>query len=265
MHVNRQIAQWLGGRAIVVVCVAVIPNLSPATAQQDRDSEACFKSNDPDTRIAACTRTITRAQLARNKHTVGLAYAARASSYQSKNELDRAIADFDQAIRLIGEVAPASWELAFHYWTRGHVYRAKGDLDRAIGDYDESIRVAPKWDKAYNDRGAIYFQRGDYSRALADISQVIAFRPDSPRVAYAYAMRAMVYSKMGQAADGLPDANRAVELTPNDGFIYFTRAQIFEALARKDEAIADYRKALELRPQAKNEIQEALKRLGAQP
>jgi tetratricopeptide (TPR) repeat protein len=265
MRVNQHIARGSGTRAIVVVSLAVILSLSPAAAQQDRDSEACFKSNDPDAKIVACTRIIERSQKTKDKHTVGLAYSARASGYESKNELDRAIADYDQAISLIGEVVPASWELAFHYWLRGHVYRTRGDLDRAIADYSESIRVAPKWDKAYNDRGAIYFQKGDYERALADIGQVIAFRPDSPNVAYAYAIRAMVYSKMGQAANGLPDANRAVQLTPNDSFAYFRRAQVFEALGRKDEAIVDYRTALKLKPAAMNEIQEALKRLGSQP
>ena len=108
MHINQHNGYWSGTCAIVVVCLAVIVSLSPAAAQQDRDSEACFKSNDPDAKIVACTRIIERTQKTKNKHTVAIAYSARASGYESKNELDRAIADYDQAIRLIGEVPPGS-------------------------------------------------------------------------------------------------------------------------------------------------------------
>ena len=95
---------------------------------------------------------------------------------------------------------------------RGNTYRGMGNLDQAIADHTESIRVAPGWDKSYNDRGAIYFQKGDFARALDDISKVISFRPDNPRVANSYAIRAMLHQRMGEPAKGLPDADRAIEL-----------------------------------------------------
>ena len=45
-------------------------------------------------------------------------------------------------------------------------------------------------------------RRGDFARALDDISKVISFRPDSPRVASSYAIRAMLHHRIGDARQG---------------------------------------------------------------
>ena len=63
---------------------------------------------------------------------------------------------------------------------------------------------------------------------------------------------------------GLPDANKVIELDPKNAPAYDTRGHIFEALDRKDEAIADFRKALELDP-SDEDYKENLKRLGVTP
>src|SRR5262245_31410995 len=91
---------WLRNVCPLVVIVLSVITLvvSPAAAQQDRDAEACAKSNDPDTKIAACTRIINRPRKTKDERVAAFAYGARALAYQSKNELNRAITDFDQAI-----------------------------------------------------------------------------------------------------------------------------------------------------------------------
>lgn len=239
--------------------LAILLFVSPAWAASEEDRTECARPGNPDQAIAACTRIIESQQ--GSKNVLASIYGMRANLHQAKGNLDRAIADYGQAIRLMEEAAPASWELAFFYWLSGHVYRGKGDLDRAIASYDESIRVAPRWDKAYNDRGAIYFQKGDYERALADLGKVIEIKPND---ATSYSLRAMVYSKMGEPAKGLPDADRAVQMKSKDAFARQMRGNVFEALGRKNEAIADYQSALKLN-QAMSESREALKRLGVEP
>ena len=54
-----------------------------------------------------------------------------------KGDNDRAIADFNEAIRL----DPKS-SLTFR--NRGDAYTDKGDHDRALADYSEAIRLDPK-------------------------------------------------------------------------------------------------------------------------
>jgi tetratricopeptide (TPR) repeat protein len=60
----------------------------------------------------------------------------------------------------------------------------------------------------------------------------------------AYNGRAWAYFKLGKAAQGLPDVEKALELEPNNPNMLDTRSHIFEALVWREEAIADYRRAL---------------------
>jgi tetratricopeptide (TPR) repeat protein len=226
------------------------------------DQRECAKFETPDRAMAACNRLIESGTLSKDR--LAFVYGARAAVHQRKGGLDQAIADHDQAIRLLTEARPTSWELAFFHFSRGDLYRSRGEVDQAIEDYNHAIRIAPKWDKPYSQRGAIYFNKGDFERALADISQVISFRPDSERIAYAYDARALVYLKMGQAASGLADADRAIELQSNAAGYYVTRAHLYEAVGRKQEAIADLRQARMLSP-ARTDIDDELKRLGVEP
>ncbi len=71
-------------------------------------------------------------------------------------------------------------------------------------------------------------------------------------------------AKSGKAAQGLPDAEKALQLDSDNADFWDTRAQIFQALGRRQEAIADYKRALELDANM-TETRERLKRLGVSP
>jgi len=62
----------------------------------------------------------------------------------------------------------------------------------------------------------------------------------------------------------LPDAEKSLELRPNDANLLDTRGHIFEAMGRREEAIADYRRALSKKPDIQGS-KHWLKRLGASP
>jgi lipoprotein NlpI len=66
------------------------------------------------------------------------AFNNRGLAYAAKPDYDRAITDYNEAIRLNPKFA-----LAFH--NRGFAYAAKQDYDRAIADYNEAIRLNPKF------------------------------------------------------------------------------------------------------------------------
>ncbi|HEX7198144.1 MAG TPA: tetratricopeptide repeat protein, partial [Dongiaceae bacterium] len=76
----------------------------------------------------------------------------RGGAYVDKGRLDRAIEDFDTAIKI-----EPDYSLAFA--NRGIAYHRKGDLDRAITDYDAAIRLDPGDADSYRNRGlAFYFK-----------------------------------------------------------------------------------------------------------
>ena len=78
--------------------------------------------------------------------TLAGAYCMRALAYAQKKDLDKAVADYSEAIRLDPNLANA-------FCGRGLTYAVKGDLDAARADYTEAIRIDPNCADAYCNRG----------------------------------------------------------------------------------------------------------------
>ena len=131
------------------------------------------------------------------------AYNDRGDAWYMKDDLDKAIADYDMAIRL--DPAPAgytnrgtAWQIeggvrqghqrlrrgdparsqgrqAYNY--RGEAWYVKEELDKAIADYDEAIRLDPEYAEAYLNRG-ILASDGEYDKAIADFNEAIRLDPE---------------------------------------------------------------------------------------
>ncbi len=63
-----------------------------------------------------------------------MAYYGRGLSYYNKKDYDRAIADYNLAIKL-----DPNYTLA--YYGRGFVYKSKGKKDKAIEDFNKFIQL----------------------------------------------------------------------------------------------------------------------------
>ncbi|MGP0089765.1 MAG: tetratricopeptide repeat protein [Xanthobacteraceae bacterium] len=91
-------------------------------------------------------------------------FVERASAHIERGELERAIAEYSEAIRLDPDRATA-------FFDRAAAYYMKGDLDRAIADYDQAIRLRPDFAPAFKNRGLAHFFVGEFSSAMADLEQ----------------------------------------------------------------------------------------------
>jgi len=136
-----------------------------------------------------------------------------------KGDYDRAIQNYDEAIRLDPKSADA-------FAGRGSAYLLKGDYDRAIQDYNEAIRLNPKSASAFNGRGAAYFAKGDYSRAIPDYNEAIRVDPRTPR---ALLNRGLVNLYAGHFADAQQDFSQNFRLDQTDLYsaiwLYLSRAK----------------------------------------
>ena len=70
-----------------------------------------------------------------------------------KGEYDKAIADYDEAIKLDPKNANA-------YSYRGLAWYWKSEYDKAIADYDEAIKLDPKSPRRYSNRGDAWQMKG---------------------------------------------------------------------------------------------------------
>src|SRR5262249_22517389 len=130
--------------------------------------EGSFNKIEP--AIADCTEAIRLRGTKRFAGDAGL-YAGRANLYLAHAETDRALADYDESLRL----DPKS---AWVHYCRGYARTRKGEWDRAIADFDEGKRLAGD-DK--NLAGACVQGRGD---CLA-----LAGRIDEARTAFEECLR----------------------------------------------------------------------------
>ncbi len=144
---------------------------------------------------------------------------ARGDAYFGKQEYDRAIADYDEAILL-------DPKLALGYIGRGNAYRAKGDYDHAISDYNRAITLDPKSSVAYTSRGDVYKDKGDFNRAILDYNEAIILKPQFAEV---HINRGWAYLSNGDHERAVADytaaiaVNESISTNAKSGPIYFSR------------------------------------------
>jgi len=211
-------------RVLAGAAVAIVLASQPAAAD---DAETC-RTASADAAIAACTRAIDGGKI-RGKE-LAEPYLYRGTAYKGKDDFDRAIADFSEAIRL----DPGG---PFAYAQRGLVYNQKKDYDRAIADLTRFITLNP---------GRQYLANAYIARAMA------------------YAARVHVTNNPAENRldPEIADLTEAIALRPDYPVLFKARGSAYELEGQPDRAIADYRAVLRIDP-ADPDATAALKRLGA--
>jgi tetratricopeptide (TPR) repeat protein len=224
---------------IVVFGAAGLLVLLPtmAVAQTQRQVDWCNNKDSafsPDLEIRGCTAVIKSGRW--SEKDLARAYALRGLAYKHKKDYDRAIADYDESIRLDPKDA-------FAYYDRGNAYDDKKEYDRAISDYNEAIRLDPKISKAYYSRGTAYDGKKDYDRAIADYDQAIRL---DPKYAIAYSQRGIAYSNKKNYDRAFADCSQAIGLDPSEASGYYCRARVYFLKKQYDLSIADVTESIKL-------------------
>ena len=224
--------------AILSACVIAVSLSFAANAKRDRDWDAC-NGSDADASIAGCTNVLSRGKR-ETQSDRATAYNNRGWSYSQKDDHDRAIADYDEAIRL-----DPNFALAFV--NRGWSYERKRQYDRALADYNEAIRADPKYSLAYNNRGWLRHLQGDYDRAIADYGEAIRLDPKDPT---AYINRCGAYNRKGEPDRAIPDCEAAIRLDPKGASGgYSGRGDAYFRKGQYNRAIQDYDKGIRIDPE----------------
>ena len=127
-----------------------------ASAQSyDQLKRWCYDDATDDQTIQGCDAVINAGR--EEPTDIGWAFSNRGKAYYDGGQTDRAIQDYDQAIKLY----PKSAET---YARRGSAYFSKGEFDRAIEGFTAAIELNPK-------EASYYYSRGISKRAKGgDIS-----------------------------------------------------------------------------------------------
>ncbi|HWB11985.1 MAG TPA: tetratricopeptide repeat protein [Pirellulales bacterium] len=143
--------------------------------------------------------------------------------------LEKALSDFDRAIRICPRLAKA-------YCNRAAVFLTKNEYERALAEARESLKHDPAASAAYRLIGACWMAKGDGGEALSAFNKAVRLNPECGKARFG---RAQTYLRQGEEEKALADLDRAIELVPKNASALSVRAQIFYRRGEIEKSRAD--------------------------
>ena len=222
---------------MILSFIALIVLGDTSQAQSFDNAKNCVaevQKNDLDLAIDHCTAAIQSGELSDQE--LAAAFHNRGLAYYHKKEYDRAIEDYDHAIRL-------GLKDSDSFYHRGLAYFEKSEYSRAIQDFDEALKLKPDSVAALQKRGLAYEAKRDYDQAIRDYDRAINLQPD---YGAAFVRRANAHQEKRQYERALADYEAATQVDPklaserSKGFLLFylgrmtQSAEMFEKHMKSD-------------------------------
>jgi lipoprotein NlpI len=148
------------GILLVVILTSLVPRM--AAAQSLTQAWAWCHDDDSDRLIRGCSAVIRSRQVSLDD--LSRAFFNRGRAWSDKGQFERAIQDFDQAIRLDPNYADA-------FNNRGIAFSGKGDYDHAIENFDRAIALDPNFAIAIFNRGLAFQNLGRTAEVERDFAR----------------------------------------------------------------------------------------------
>lgn len=168
------------------------------------------------------------------------ARAAKSRSTSPLADLDAALSDFTEAIRL----APTDNHALIE---RGNVRRYLKEFDVAVRDYTDSIRIKPSEPLAYAFRAKALEAKGESEEALRDYTRAIAIDDSSTMFLVS---RGNLLVNMKKYDVAIKDYDKAIALNGACTTAFFHRAAAYQLSDNFEAAIADYTTVISQDPPA---------------
>ena len=177
-----------------------------------------------------------------------LAYNNRGLAWYKKGEYDKAIADFNEVQRFLDPSDAAN--LAATNNSRGLAWYGKGEYDKAIADFEQALAINPKFALAYNNRGLARYRKAEYDKAIADFNEVQRFLDpnDAANIAAMHNNRGNAWREKGEIDKAMADYNQALAIKPKFAPAYSNRGVAWRQKGEYDKAVADFNQAVTLAP-----------------
>ena len=153
--------------------------------------------------------------------------------YQKTENIDSAIKQFEQALKLSPNFAPAYAGLGEAYWQRYKADHNKAWLDKATANCGKALAADPKLAEGHLCLGNVSRTRGEYDKALQEINQAVAADPNNVMAVMALGD---TFDKLDNYSEAESTFKKATALSPNywaaynwAGFFYYGRANYTEA------------------------------------
>lgn len=202
----------------------------------------------------------------------------QAKTLADRGELDKAIAELTEALKLDSDGAEAYRDRAALLLRRNNARGAYDDYNRAmqlqpgtaddhlgrgqaqlklfrfneaIADFSEAARLSPwDWQPIYR-RGLARLARREHALAIDDFTEVIRLDPER---AEAYLQRAGACVQVGRLEQAVGDYTELLRLQPASATVYNSRGRLHLRRGDRVAALTDFQHASELDPQNDNTL-----------
>jgi TolB-like protein/Tfp pilus assembly protein PilF len=175
--------------------------------------------------------------------TVSEAYAALALAYFEKKLLDEALTAGRKAIELDTNNYIAHWIL-------GRIYYSTDRSEEAIELFKKVVLINPEFYSAYNDLSNCYDKLGKTEEYNSILQKVIKLYPkylsQNPDDARGHIFYAHALLRIGKTKDAEQEAEKAIDLSPNDALMSYNVACFHSRLGNKDSGIKYLEQAIKL-------------------
>ncbi|GAB4351736.1 MAG: hypothetical protein Fur0042_20050 [Cyanophyceae cyanobacterium] len=198
----------------------------------------------------------------------GRTYFYRGVAYYVQGDWNRALTDFNQALRRgqqgadlqfylgstrhrlgdrqsarssYGAALSKNPRLATAYWGRGRLSLEEGKYAEAIADFDRAIEIQKNWAAVHRDRAQAQYALGNFDAAIADATAALTL---DAKDSGAYQIRGQARFRQQDLPGALADLNAAIGLAPNAPDPYYHRAIVRSALNELQGTLEDLNEAI---------------------
>ena len=157
----------------------------------------------------------------------------------ASNEYDRALADFNGAITLDPDYAPA-------YASRARVWAKKHYRDREIADQTEAIRRDPNNASYRVARAECWSAQGMHEQAMADFDAALRMEPNNPAF---WVSRGNEWRGDLKFDDAIADYTHALQIDPRYALAYIARGNVWKKRRAFDQAIQEFSESIRIAPE----------------
>jgi serine/threonine-protein kinase len=169
--------------------------------------------------------------------------------YQTSENIDSAVKEFEQALKLSPNYAPAYAGLGEAYWRRYETDHGKSSLDLASRNCQKALNADSRLAEAHTCLGNIYNDTGQYEKAVGEFSRALDLNKS---IAQTYNGLGKAYTRLGKVNQAEDTYKQAIAMWPQYWAVYNWLGQFYVGQARYADAVPKFQKVNELRPDNQN-------------
>ena len=165
--------------------------------------------------------------------------------YQKMENIDSAIAEFEHALQVSPNFAPAYAGLGEAYWRGYEAHRGKEWLTKATTNCGKALEYDPRFAEGHTCLGNIYNDTGRYDKAVGEFQRALAIDGNSTA---AFNGLGEAYDRLSKLAEAEETYKRAIAARPQYWAVYNWLGFFYAGQARYADAVPLFKKAIELTP-----------------